>query len=416
MNARKLRPRSTVALCLSLLWLAGCAAPTTQTVPNTEARKAPLPRPKKLFVFLDGTANKWDSHTNVRRLFEFMAAAEDPSRVCFYSVGVGSDSTPLLGGALGYGLKPRVLAGYDFLAKNWQPGDEIYIFGFSRGAHAARALAGIVAHCGIVDVAHLENRSLHSATKQVWDLCRFENEITSRDIWTEAIRTSTPPLANRIAGKRVPVHYADITFLGVWDTVPGSQWKSFGPYGEAEDKKRGLRYKLGAYPPIREIVHAVSIDERRDQFRPVLVPPPIDRDRTTVTEMWFAGAHSDVGGGYDDSNDMAGTSLNWMFEHLHKHHLFAGDQPQVYADPRALQHDTMDMGKWHWLVDPEERWRPADAQFHPSVTERVNAASVKIVRHDGVCETNYAIKPSAPYHSDWPPQPKPAATIGNVKK
>lgn len=398
-------------LTLTVLLQPGCVSPGIQTAPNValrEQRKIPPPAtPRKLLVFMDGTNNEWDSRTNVRRLFELVAAEENPAQVCFYSDGVGSSSYKFLGGAFGYGLKPRVLAAYEFLSKNHREGDQILVFGFSRGAHEARALAGIIAHCGLVTDPGAGESQFKRDVLRIWDYSISRDDVKEKTRWEKAVTERKPIFSAGLDEIRgISTRYAEVNFLGVWDTVPGSQFKAYGPVGEAKDGHRGIRYKMGSYPPIRKIVHAVSIDERRDKFRPVLVPRAINPERTEVHELWFPGAHSDVGGGYSDSNDLAGGALNWMLDELEPFGIFAHGKPRVYSDPLGLAHDTKDIGMWRWLSKDEPRWRPESARFHDSAVQRKGKEVRKIGNRNEITTETYAIKPSAPYHEDWKPRPK----------
>lgn len=375
--------------------LSGCRS-TSQMAPNLSQRhtvdvshltepavdgKAPYampPGPKKLLVFFDGTANQWDSRTNVRRLFEMIGGREDPRRMCFYVEGVGDERRKLMGQAFGKGLQRRITAAYAFLSQYYQPGDDIYVFGFSRGAHAARSLSGLIAHCGLIETNSIKRGRLKAMAGKVVDWCQNTCEGVNLADWQWAVSSRTPLYPSRLDDcdlelkKTFPCanRYADVKFLGVWDSVPGSTFKQFGPYEEMEDSKQGIRYKIGAYPPICEIVHAVSLDEQRRMFRPVLFDEPLDPSRTTLHQQWFAGVHSDVGGGYANSSEMSGVTLAWMLEFLAEDGLFPGGVPIVYRNATGLQHDSWSASAlWRrWKREP--RWRPADAPRHPSVQER----------------------------------------------
>ena len=179
-------------------------------------------------------------------------------------------------------------------------------------------------------------------------------------------------------------------FLGVWDTVPGSQFKKYCECSEAPDNVEGIRYKIWSYPTIREIAHAVSIDEKRSKFSRVLVCPPIDPARTIVHQAWFAGAHADVGGGYGDSNDLAGVSLNWMLELLEKHDLFNGNKPRVYADPAGLAHASICDFPANVGSDYEDRDIPQGAVLHASVRTRIQNGAVPLRKNGKVIHKDYS--------------------------
>lgn len=318
----------------------GCATPEVQLIPSEtriEQNPPPCDQPRKLMVFFDGTDNELFSRTNVRRLFEIVSSQERPTNFSIYVDGVGSSSFPLIGAVLGYGIKARVLEGYKFLADNYRKGDKVYIFGFSRGAHQARALSGLLSYCGI------PNDSYNA--KDVMNFC-IDQEEKDDETWRNW-KPSDGVMLNTELSKELNIttQVAEIEFLGIWDTVPGSQFKKFDEFRELEDSVEGVRYKSQPYPTIKFIAHALSKDEKRSEFVPLFVRRPINPERTMLQQVWFPGAHSDVGGGYDDSNDLAGISLNWMLDLLtnkkqKKNYdgLFDGNTPTVFDDAGGLAH------------------------------------------------------------------------------
>lgn len=346
-------------------------SPEGQVVPPPLTQTKTSPR--KLFVFMDGTNNQWTNRTNVRRLFEMLAARENPDEISCYISGVGTGGN-ILGLGLGLGMKPRVCEGYAFLSRHYQPGDEIYIFGFSRGALQARTLSGIISYSGLLpaSLAGTESSARRNAAK-VFDHCRkIEEDDESLD-W----RKSTPPVSlftdddgKSWQGIKVPVR-----FVGVWDTVPGSQFKYYSLYRESAcDRSKGTRYKISVYPPMREVAHAMSIDECRSQFTAVMVAPPGD---SRVDEQWFPGVHSDVGGGYDDTNGLSGVSMNWMIGKLNAAARFKQPLPKVHEDALAAQHESyldfpenLGSSKLHRII-------PAGATLHPSVAQRMKARGLE---------------------------------------
>lgn len=356
-------------LTLITLLLISCTNPVTQIVPNLELRPIVSsnsgPTPRKLLVFFDGTANDWTSRTNVRRLFEMVAVEENPSVISIYMDGVGSSSTPLTGGIFGFGMKERILDGYKFLAKNRKVGDKIYIFGFSRGAHQARTLAGLMAYCGLPDANNLSDSDLDHEAEKIWDVCRKENEASDKE-WIAWKPENGPYLGKKLA---LNTRVAEVDFLGLWDTVPGSQFKKFDDYGEAEDEKEGIRYKSQPYPTIHFIAHALALDEKRSKFRPLFVREPIDPMRTVLHQFWFPGAHSDVGGGYNDSNDLAGISLNWMIDLLKNQGIFHSAAPRVYENYAGLMHWSLGDAPGNAGSDYEDR-KINLVSKHASVAER----------------------------------------------
>jgi uncharacterized protein (DUF2235 family) len=379
--------------CLLLSQCSWVIPPDVQVSPpqsKTQPEITPYAAGKrKLFVFMDGTNNDWDNRTNTRRLFEMIGSREDPSVISCYVSGVGVRGG-LIGLALGKGMKRRILEGYTFLSRNYREGDEIYIFGFSRGSHQARALAGMIAYSGLLPV---ELAGSDTAADKVWEYCRKieerldhpnneKKEMNCRS-WNEATARRVPP-APLYAGCPVNGRRAEVRFMGVWDTVPGSQLKVYEPYREQEnDDTPGTRYKIGAYPPIRQIAHAMSLDEMRSKFRPVQVHPPVSPSRTVLDEVWFSGVHSDVGGGYSDSNALSGVSMNWMIEKLNAAARFRQALPLVYADPLAPQHDST-LGFGNIASSDEHRLiHGGKPVLHPSVSARMKKGWYHVETADG---------------------------------
>jgi len=381
--------------------------PRVQRAPNMELRNEGIVKtgigtePKKILIFFDGTGNKWKSRTNVRRLFEMVGSRQDPNVICYYMDGVGARGG-VLGLALGLRMKTRIVEGYRFLSENYNPNDEIYIFGFSRGALQARALAGIISYCGLLDSREIGKQSLAKASERVWSLCLESNDVSEATVWRE-YREKNIPLVDNVL--RTQIHctnrYADVKFVGVWDTVPGSWFKSFtNNYTESEDRKPGIRYKLSAYPPIHEIVHAVSLDELRSKFRAVLVGAPIDPSRTTIRQEWFPGVHSDIGGGYEDDSDLAGLTLNWMLEALEPYQLFGENgHIRVYENVRGVAHESLDDFPNNLCSYSLPRWQPGDIKLNGSVQGRVDAGEVLRRAKSGWFGHKYITAPYVPTES-----------------
>jgi len=336
-----------VSWVLAYLSLTACfCPPKMQVVPNPdiERKSGTHAQPEEgriIEVYLDGTRNKWDSRTNVRRRFEMVAATEDPTQQCLYVDGVGNQSPAAA--ALGLGMKCRILESYKFLSKHWQPGMRIRIFGFSRGAFQARALAGLMAHCGL-PTGEMDDSTRAKIAEEMFKYS--ENSLRDCDsmeasAWHKCLAENRGKAAAHIRekfGDGVAFANPDIEFMGLWDTVPGLVLKKKDLQGVGDLKDGGgTRYKVRPYPNIRLIAHALSLDEDRNAFTPLLVGGPLDPARTTVHEVWFPGVHCDIGGGYEDSNDMAGVTFNWMHRILYEKQVVKR-RSVVYADATSLMH------------------------------------------------------------------------------
>jgi uncharacterized protein (DUF2235 family) len=263
---------------------------------------------KTLVVCCDGTWNQPDEQrhgtkepTNVAKLAVAVAREEGGQRL-FYEPGVGTaPSERIAGGAFGYGLSRNIRNCYRFLAQTYAPGDAIFLFGFSRGAYAARSLAGLIRNCGIVTTADAD--VLDSAYA-------FYRDRTSRthpsSIQSELFRDmhSHPP--------------APITFIGVWDTVgalgipeefPG--WKEMSRVFPGWQELWGF-HDTQLSSQVLNAIQALAIDEQRPAFKPTLWTQGPDAPATqSLKQVWFAGVHSEVGGGTDD-NALSDITLLWI--------------------------------------------------------------------------------------------------------
>lgn len=358
--------------------------PTIQTAPNadTDRRLNPLEvgQAKQIQVFFDGTANDWSARTNVRRRFELLASAEDPQFPSLYFEGVGTES--LVGKAFGLGMKERVIKAYMFLACHWSPTskDRIHIYGFSRGAFQARMLAGLMAHCGLPDAQNFNWKApeVEKLANSVYDFCADEltdlpetNGATRVPlaVWQQRLAENQERVRNDPKHKGWKFNNPKVDLLGIWDTVPGLTFVSVTDDGGAAPGKRQI-YKVRPYPNTKTIIHALSLDEKRSKFTPLLVGPPIDPS-CKVHEVWFPGVHSDVGGGYLDSNDLAGAPLSWMQEVMQLEHISRRDY-KFYSDAHGLLHHPENVFFNSIGSHQQTRKIPVGSYVHFSVFKRAN--------------------------------------------
>jgi uncharacterized protein (DUF2235 family) len=359
---------------------------------------------KAIFVFLDGTANNPSSQTNVWRLYELLVKNNDPQMTAIYIQGVGSvKSAPLTEAALGRGMEQRILKGYKFISINYKPGDDIYLIGFSRGAHQARALAGLISYAGILDTSGKHSDQLKEFSNQIIELVKKKSDEDYRERWI-SWRSSQPSLLEAEIKQKLDLTMqpANVTFLGIWDTVPGSSLKDYGTCKEEKGfvKKylywlipgidKGERYKTDSYPPILHIAHAVALDEKRSKFTPILLCQKFKSANTQINEVWFPGAHADVGGGYDDSTELPTISLEWMIEMLSDSYTLTAI-PDLDGNASGLAHWSMGDRPANLGSECVDRQPPEDAEYHDSVDERKRASPVPI-RWQGTQKTlNYSI-------------------------
>jgi uncharacterized protein (DUF2235 family) len=252
--------------------------------------------PRQLVVCLDGTNNRFsEKPTNVLKILRCLSRDSD-SLLAYYDQGLGTfglketlfewQKLParVFGLAFGWGLDRVIGSAYEFLAQNYQPGDEIFVFGFSRGAYTARVLAAMIRGVGLVashqthlfDYAWAMLRSRENGKPNFALQGRFKATFGQRRV--------------------------RIRFLGLFDTVSSVGW-IYDPLVVPYTRHNDL---------VDEVRHAVSLDERRSFFRQNLWNSD-PSDRTTVKEVWFAGAHSDIGGGYPPVEPtLTRVALRWM--------------------------------------------------------------------------------------------------------
>ena len=236
--------------------------------------------------------------TNVAKISLALADQDDAGypQLLHYEAGVGTRRRErLVGGMFGVGLSRNVQECYRFLVDNYEPGDKLYFFGFSRGAYTARSTVGLVRNCGILRPKHRHR------IKEAYALYRRpDKDSEPSGIAAELFRRSHS--------------YSEIyvDFVGVWDTVGalGIPVGGFRPPLLSRlwtfHDTRLSRYVLNAY-------QALAIDERRRPFKPTLWVQQDDSRDQTLEQVWFAGVHSDVGGGYSDVG-LSEIALLWMAE------------------------------------------------------------------------------------------------------
>jgi uncharacterized protein (DUF2235 family) len=276
-----------------------------------------MPIKKRLVVCLDGTWNTVNDNTNVWRLKSLVApvGSDDLRQTVYYHKGVGTSfGSYIRGGMLGYGLDDEIIWAYEWLIDNYNAGDELFIFGFSRGAYTARSLSGFIAKCGLLaSGAPLSVNQLYARYR------RASAVKTIRTLFDEQQADKTA-LSLEEQWMLKYSQAIDIDFLGVWDTV-GALGLPFGdlPILGKQDMQflnTGIRISN------KFAFHAVAIDEHRKVFSPTLwtvdypkaAPPPHHhRTLAQVEQRWFIGAHANVGGGCE--NDLlAQRPLKWMMD------------------------------------------------------------------------------------------------------
>ena len=269
---------------------------------------------KRIILCADGTWNTphgptaLPNDTNVRKLYELIE--NSPGQLKYYDSGVGTNGLPFehfFGGAFGDGLFEKVQDGYEFLSYVWDPGDDIFIFGFSRGAYTARSLAGMIAYFGVPN-KNLDNQTV----RRIFTAYRITDH--AQKLATKASLASEYGLED-----------VKVQMVGVWDTV-GALGIPGHLFSEFDQEKYGF-LDTTINPCIQKAYHAIAIDERRASFLPTLWSnsdgSPRDND-AQVQQVWFPGVHCDVGGSYAEAQ-LSNVTLRWMIDNARANGLVFDD-------------------------------------------------------------------------------------------
>jgi glutathione S-transferase len=304
---------------------------------------------KSLIFCADGTWNGTDvdkdedgelDTTNVLKLFHLLAGETTLEsrrlkdeiekelhegtqlvQVAKYLHGVGDSGNPikrLLGGTFGAGVIARIVRGYTFISRNYEPGDRIFVMGFSRGAYTARALAGMISSVGLLNKAQLDLSDKEQAYALGTSAWRQYRDNARKAQPEKSLREKLASMISDLPGfARIPLRDGDllpapVAGVAVWDTVGALGIPNAGAAGKAVDAYRFADDKLSSNVAVG--LHAVSLHEQRDTFAPTLW-----QKRDNITQVWFAGAHADVGGGYPaHESGLSNLALQWMVEELTK--------------------------------------------------------------------------------------------------
>jgi uncharacterized protein (DUF2235 family) len=300
---------------------------------------------KNIVVCCDGTGNEYGEHnTNVVNMYKPVIRNQD--QVAYYDPGVGTFSVlgrtlgkklgVMMGQGFGYGLTENIEDAYLYLMDHYEPGDKVFLFGFSRGAFMVRALAGMLNKVGLLQKG---SNNLISYASQVYNT-RGNESIA------EGFQATY-------------CHECHPHFIGVWDTVGSLGWF----YGKQFFDDRLNKNIINAY-------HAIAIDEKRQKFPVSLWNETELAEGQTVEQVWFSGVHSDIGGSYQE-HDLSTITLIWMLENAEKHGLLLKEnwRDSLVGNPLGAIHESR-TGMWN-IWPPVTRQIPEGAKIHRSAITRM---------------------------------------------
>ncbi len=280
--------------------------------------------PKNIVVFSDGTGQEGGKkyNTNVYKLFN-MIEDRTSEQIAFYDRGLGTGWRKIAGNVSGMGISKNIMECYEFIFQNYTAGDRIYLFGFSRGAATVRSLSGFIHLFGILPKSRID------LIRQAYKIYRISDSEKRENKAREFINKNH-------------TMWCRVTFLGVWDTVAalGVPSKSIDLI---LDKLPFLRHKFHNFhlsPSVENAYHALAIDDERLTFHPVLWEPK-KKSYQDMKQVWFCGAHTDVGGGYKEQ-ELSSIPLVWMMQMAVKHGLriYPEHKVEINQDINGILHDS----------------------------------------------------------------------------
>lgn len=350
---------------------------------------------KNIVICSDGTGNtaKKGRGTNVFKLYESVDLNHEQTQLTFYDDGVGTQRfkiIKILGGAFGFGMSRNVRQLYASLARVYVQGDSVYLFGFSRGAYTVRTLAGFIGYCGVLNAKKYcsNDAELVNKVEGAYKAYRHRYNTFTSSLWRRLFqrRTKSKYGFTGVDGFKKYVYQEEhgitpIHFIGVWDTVSAV---GFPVMGVSNFLNMIYRFKFPDNKPgssIKHAYHALAIDDKRKTFHPEMWDEESDdnNDGRIIEQVWFAGVHSNVGGGYPKQG-MSLVSLDWMMEKAHSAGLqfieTAQSQFKAHANVNDKLYDSRSGFAVYYRYEPRDIHRICKiyhietARIHTTVLQR----------------------------------------------
>jgi len=280
--------------------------------------------PKNIVVFSDGTGQEGGkgNNTNVYKLFN-MIEDRTENQISFYDRGLGTGWRKISGNVAGMGIARNIRECYEFIFENYVAKDNIYLFGFSRGATTVRSLSAFIHLFGILP------KSRPELIKEAYNIYK-ESDSTTRE---------------KLAKEFVSRHHnqwCKIKFLGVWDTVDalGLPFKELDFFVDWIPFFRHKYHNLKLSNSVTHARHALAIDDERLTFHPKIWDKEIE-DYQSMKQVWFCGMHTDVGGGYNE-HELSDIALTWMVLEAKDCGLriFSTNEVEIYQNYDGIMHDS----------------------------------------------------------------------------
>jgi uncharacterized protein (DUF2235 family) len=320
---------------------------------------------KRIIICSDGTWNRPEElgdensfPTNVLKFARGIAPvdAEGTEQIVFYDWGIGSYHSSVRGGAFGAGLDKNIMDAYRFIVQNYQEGDKIFLFGFSRGAYTVRSLSGLINNC------HILKSQEASRIEEAFKLYK-----------TKAHKPDSDYSENWRNNYSLP-NSGTIHFIGVWDTV-GSMGLPTSIFGFIKKKNLFYDNKLGGNVKVAR--HALALDEKRRDFEPTIWRTKRVQD---LKQVWFVGCHSDIGGSekpdQEDDSLLSDIPMMWMKKEAEQNKLAFDDYFTVnQLNPHSKINESH-KGVFGF-IRAFIREIPSDNKIHISVKQRYETGNYK---------------------------------------
>ncbi len=320
--------------------------------------------PKNIVVFSDGTGQEGGkgASTNIYKLFN-MIEDRTSKQVAFYDRGLGTGWRRLSGNIGGAGISKNIMECYMFIFENYEAGDQIYLFGFSRGAATVRSLTSFIHYFGIMP------KSRPELIKQAYKIYKYKDENERKE------------KANEFVSKYHTM-WTRIKFLGCFDTVAalGLPIKTFSVLIDKVPAFQHTFQNFKLNKTVENAYQALAIDDERETFHPLLWDTDV-LPYQSIKQVWFCGMHTDVGGGYDEQ-ELSDIPLVWMKDMAINHGLiiYPSHSVSIHGDVNGQMHNSRGERWTKYFRQKQRSWdtsRTDKPIVHESVLRRSNNESNK---------------------------------------
>ena len=283
--------------------------------------------------------------TNVVKIARMIMpqAPDGTTQQVYYDAGVGTGDVVdrFFGGAFGVGLKHNVIEAYHFLSSHYEAGDEVWLFGFSRGAYTVRRVVGMVRKCGVLP-RELDVQARNKATTEAYEIFLQRENADQGGADSKA----AVDFRDRYNSPRIPIH-----FIGLWDTV--GAYGIAGILGQMTTVYSKVRFhdrRLSS--DVKYACHAIAIDEKRRLFSPTLWEQTANSAAKgqVIEQRWFTGVHSNVGGGYENTG-LSDITLHWMMARAEARGLYLNPNWRAKLAPDEFG-ELRDSSTWIYRLMP----------------------------------------------------------------